>query len=451
MKDKILIVDDNAKYLDRISQYLEREFDCLLAESIESGLERIKENPKVVLLDLEFETKTDGITAIPRFKEVDPHIPIIMLTKHDEYQLVVKAMKSGASNYFVKSPNLNELVSVIKKTMHTERLEEQLHILKNEVTSLKGKLIGSSEVMNNVRNEINKAARMDCPVLITGETGVGKELVARAIHENSPRKNLSFIAVNITTINSDLFSDELFGHEKGAFTGAFQRKKGLFELAEGGTLFLDEIGCLPIDSQVKLLRVLEEKTIRRVGGSSNININVRVIAATNMDLNKSISKESFRKDLYFRLNAFMIDIPQLRERTEDILEIIEYYLKQRSFDLDIMDQAALDLLTDYDWPGNIRQLKNIIEILTSDPEIINIKDVHLKNYLISGLNNESQTLTFPIDYFNRKYKSSRDEILKYFRQQYIKNILEKTNGNITKASQISGLNRTTIHKLLDQK
>ncbi len=446
MKPKILLIDDDKEYIELLSHYLEEYFYCITAASVEKGLKKLSENPLLIVLDLEFESKTDGISAIPRFREIDPDIPIIISTQHDEYQLVVHAIQKGANDYFVKSPDNEVLKDIIDKTLNAQSLKNEVKYLKNEISALKGRLIGSSKEMEDLHVKIKQAAGLECPVLITGETGTGKELTARAVHEKSKRNKNPFIAVNVSTINNDLFSSELFGYEKGAFTGAVQRKKGLFEAAGDGTLLLDEIGDLPMESQVKLLRAIEEKEIRRVGGIQDIPVNCRIIASTNKNMQEQLQSGNFREDLYYRLNVFNIEIPPLCRRKDDIFELTIYFLKSFGKNEEFFSNDAYDLLNDYNWPGNVRQLKNIIEIAASYTGNSQISSGYIKPFL-TGKNENSPPFIEPF-FLEQDYKTSKEMLNKEFRQKYLDSLLKRTGGNVTEAAKLSGLNRVTLHKML---
>jgi len=449
MKYKILHIDDDIDFLEAVPHYLGDEFIYISADNLEKGYKKIKENPHLILLDIELDSEVDGIHAISKFRDLDNDIPIVMLTKHNDYQLVVQAMKNGAADYCVKSPDMSELRDIIKKTINFYSQKEELNYLKREIESDKGKIIGESPVMLDLFEKINHAASMNCHVLITGETGTGKELIARAIHNQGKNSKRPFVAVNISGINDDLFASELFGYEKGAFTGALQRKKGLFEIAEDGTLFLDEIGYLSIDSQVKLLRVLEEKVVRRVGGTDDIETPVRILAATNQNLEYLMQKNKFREDLFYRLNVYKIDVPPLRERKQDIPILAEYFIKQLKPDAKI-EKEAIDHLLSYNWPGNIRELRNIIEIsvLTDDTGVISKK--HLQKIIQSSETSPKRIIDLiDEDLFDMEYKLARDKVLSEFKKNYISNCLKKTNGNKSKAAKLCGLSRTGFDKILE--
>ncbi len=449
LKPKLLFVDDDVTFLNDLPHYLGDEFEYLLAENVESGLAKLAENPDLILLDIEMDSETDGIHSIPRFKDIDPDVPIVMLTRHSEYKLVVKSLKNGADDYFVKSPDINELRAFINKTLSVHQMKNEVAYLRKEITTSRGKLIGSSEVMKNLHEQIHTAASMDCPVLVTGETGTGKELVSRAIHEQSYRKDYQFVAVNISSINADLFASELFGHEKGAFTSALQRKKGLFETAGSGTILLDEIGDLPLNLQVKLLRVIEEKELMRVGGTQDIRISTRIITSTNQDLIKLTGEDRFRKDLFFRLNACQIVVPPLRDRKEDIKELAEYFIPGKRKGSSLITEEVLGLLSGYDWPGNVRQLKSVIEICSLNKN--EISSEYLKKLLVPMEDGSSDSVTsFEKSYFYNEFKDSRDAIIAEFRKKYFEELIKETHGNITEVARISGMNRSHLYKILKE-
>ncbi len=451
MKNKILFVDDDTQYRADIIHKLRENFTFIEANTIDEGISKLSENPQLILLDVELESEIDGITAIPRFKENDPWIPIIMLTKHDEYTLVVQSMKLGANDYFVKSPDISGLEGLIKRTIKSLSLKQEVEYLRNEISTAKGRLVGGSPVMDRLRKDIYKAASLDCPVLITGETGVGKELTARAIHEKSGRNKNPFIGVNVSALSNDLFSSELFGHEKGSFTSAAQRKRGMFEIAGEGTLLMDEIGDLSVESQIKLLRVIEEKEMRRIGGIQNITVSCRVLASTNRDIDSLMKSGTLRSDLYYRLAVFNMYVPPLRERKEDIKELVEYFLKRNGKNGVTLSEEAVKFLSGYDWPGNVRHLKSLAEIAGSVCSAEVLEPEHFMEYSrFTGKNEPGTGTAFEKNLFRKNYKDARDEIVYVFRKQYLENLIKECKGNITEAARLSGLNRTSLYKMLQE-
>jgi len=437
---KILLVDDDTDFLRKLVYTLEDHFLCLKALNDKECLQQLKEYPDIILLDVEIDSAIDGIDLIEKIKDILPSIPIIMLTKHSDYRIVKKAMLAGATDYIVKPPDINELINTINRALKEVELKERVQILKNEVKSIYGELVGNCTALKEVKNLINKAAELECTVLITGESGTGKGLAARLIHELSKRKTEPFISVNISSIEKEMFLSELFGHEKGAFTGAYSRKKGLFELAGNGTLFLDEIGELEPSIQVKLLEVLDEKKSKRIGGIKDIYLPARVIAATNQNLVGQIAKGRFRKDLFFRLKVFVIEMPPLRNMREDIPELFTYFISKKTNKKINITDDGLHILKNYHWPGNVRELRNVVEMaLIHSDNIIETKDI--QQYLLNEHQiNASQNLHFfDVDFYKAKDKFTKD---------YLTYFLKKNNYNISKTAQETGLQRTYIYKLI---
>ena len=310
--------------------------------------------------------KLDGIEVLDYSSHNDLDIPFIMISGHGDLDTAVECIKKGAFDYISKPPDLNRLLTTIRNALNNKNLKTENKILKKKINS-KYEIIGQSKEIERVHNIINKISETDARVLITGENGTGKELVAHAIHQKSSRNKIPMIEVNCAAIPSELIESELFGHEKGSFTSAHKQKKGKFELADQGTLFLDEIGDMSLSAQAKVLRALQENKITRVGGEKEINIDVRIIAATNKDLKKEISNNNFREDLLHRLSVIPINVPSLRNRTSDIPILINYFIElicnQNGIVQKEIEQDATQLLINYKWPGNIRELRNVIERL----------------------------------------------------------------------------------------
>lgn len=384
-KGSILVVDDEKPQRDILRVILEDEdYEVYTSSNGKEALKILKEyKPCVVLTDLKM-PGLDGIElleAIPQ-DDLQPSVVIIM-TAHGTISSAVEAMKLGAFDYLTKPLDKEELMVVLKKAVERVRLLRENYLLKQELLRHSGinNVIGTSARMEEVFNIVKKIAGSNTQVLILGESGTGKELIARAIHYSSPRSVKPFMAVNCAAIPEHLLESELFGYEPGAFTGAITRKLGLFEVANEGTLFLDEIGDMPVLMQSKLLRVLQEKEIRRIGGRENIKVDVRIIAATNKDLTESMKKSEFREDLYYRLNVITIPLPPLRERVDDIQPLVEYFIAKcnKEFGKRIrgIKDKTLELLKYYHWPGNVRQLQSVIEraVLLSDDNTITVNDL----------------------------------------------------------------------------
>ena len=368
--ETVLIVDDEKNYPPILSAVLEEEgYETLTAASGREALELLDgSDVDLVLTDMKM-PGMDGIELMERIKITNPDLPVIMMTAHGSVDKAVEAMQKGAYTYVLKPFDNARLALYVNKAISMYQVIKENHRLKKDVEAQYqfGNIIGRSKAMHGIFETIKKVAPSSATVLIEGESGTGKELVAKAIHFNSPRKDKPFIAVNCSAIVETLLESELFGHEKGAFTGAHMMKKGRFELADGGTLFLDEIGELPQNLQVKLLRAIQEKSIERVGGAKTIAVDIRLIAATNKTLEEEIRKGLFREDLYYRLNVVKLTIPPLRERLEDIRPLVAHFIKkyaeERKSGIPIkgVDQKAEKLFYEYPWQGNIRELEHVIE------------------------------------------------------------------------------------------
>lgn len=364
---KILIVDDEHLIRWSLEQNLKKQgYDIITAGSGEDGLRLVKEQqPDLVLLDIQL-PGISGIEVLEKVKEFDEDVIVVMLTAHGGLETAVNAMRLGAHDYVSKPFNLDELSIVIKKALENNDLKREVARLRTETKKTVPNIVGSSKQTNYLLGVLDKVARSEAStVLVQGESGTGKELVAKWIHYSSNRAEKPFIAINCAAVPATLLESELFGHEKGAFTDAKATKKGLFELADGGTVFLDEIGDMEMGMQAKLLRFLEDRSFRRIGGGRLYTVDVRIISATNKDLQKSIEEKSFRNDLYYRLQVIPITLTPLRERREDILALASHFVElyNRDFNKKVagISREAERLLLDYNWPGNVRELKNVIE------------------------------------------------------------------------------------------
>lgn len=364
---KILIIDDERGIRNTLKDIFEYEgHEVILSENGMEGLVAIKtEKPNVVFCDIKM-PKMDGIEVLERIKEFSPDTPVIMISGHGTIDTAVEAIRKGAFDFIEKPLDLNRLLITVKNATDKHELIHETKKLKNKI-SKKYQMIGNSEAINHVRAIIEKVAPSDARILITGPNGSGKELVAHELHELSHRKDNAFVEVNCAAIPSELIESELFGHEKGSFTSAIKQKKGKFELANGGTLFLDEIGDMSLNAQAKVLRALQEQKISRVGGDTDISVDVRVIAATNKDLKEEIAKGNFREDLYHRLSVILIRVPSLNERIEDVEPLADHFLKTICAEMGIptkrLTPEAIKALQACNWTGNIRELRNVIERL----------------------------------------------------------------------------------------
>lgn len=364
---KILVIDDERSIRNSMKDILQYEgHEVVLAENGMEGLVSMKsEKPDIVFCDIKM-PKMEGIEVLERIKEFSADTPVIMISGHGTIDTAIEAIRKGAYDFIEKPLDLNRILITIKNATDKHLLIHETKTLKNKV-SKKYDMIGNSEALNHIRAMIDKVAISDARILITGPNGSGKELVAHQLHELSHRKDNAFVEVNCAAIPSELIESELFGHEKGSFTSAIKQKKGKFELANGGTLFLDEIGDMSLNAQAKVLRVLQEQKITRVGGDADINVDVRVIAATNKNLKEEIKKGNFREDLYHRLSVIIIDVPPLSQRLEDIDDLANHFLTEICTEMGIAPKTlspdAIAALKECEWTGNIRELRNVVERL----------------------------------------------------------------------------------------
>ena len=367
MKKRILVVDDEQGIRTSLQMTLEPVYEVLCASTAEEGLARFRQElPNLVLLDVIL-PGADGIELLQAMRSEDPGVPVIMLTAIKTVKTAVDAMKIGAADYLTKPFDIEELRLIVAKTLATQELEQEVRYLRAQVVNSYSfhNLVGKSPAMREIYSKIEQVADTRATVLITGESGTGKELVARALHYNSVRRERPFIAINCASIPDTLIESELFGHEKGSFTGALARRLGKVELAHSGTLFLDEVGDLGLPTQAKLLRFLQEREFTRVGGSQTIKVDVRIVAATNKVLEDLIRRQDFREDLYYRINVVSLYLPPLRDRREDIPHLVPHILAKRlesegHAPVEI-SKEALEILTRYHWPGNVRELENVLE------------------------------------------------------------------------------------------
>src|SRR5581483_6059349 len=377
MPDSILIVDDEPSILTTLGGILMDEgYDIRVAENGTEALRQVQSNPPLMMLLDIWMPEPDGIETLKKLRLLYPEIIIIMMSGHGSIETAVKAIKLGAYDYIEKPISLEKVVLMVKHALTEFRLRQENRTLK-QLMEKKYEMIGASPAILHLQEQIKMAGPSQSRVLISGENGTGKELVARAIHRQSPRRNGPFLEINCAAIPENLIESELFGYEKGGFTGAQQQKKGQFELASGGTLFLDEIGDMALATQSKVLRVLQEQEFYRVGGSERVKVDVRVIAASNKDLVEEIKKGAFREDLYYRLNVIPLHVPPLRNRKEDIPLLLSHFIREVSEEQGIKPKVihpeAAAILKQYAWPGNVRELKNIVErlmIMVPSPTII---------------------------------------------------------------------------------
>lgn len=430
--NKIMVVDDEESIRLMLRRVLSSsQYEVHEAENGIEALNRIKkEEYSAILLDLRM-PHVNGLQVIEKMKEMDIRTPIIMMSAYGTVPEAVEAMKLGAMDYLVKPFDIDELKMTLERIIQQDEIKNENQYFREEEERRFNfkEIVGQSSAMKNVLDMVKKVAPLPTTVMITGESGTGKELIARALHMNSLRREKPFVVANCVAFSPGILESELFGHEKGAFTGANSRRIGRFEVAHGGTLFLDEIGEVDIATQAKLLRVVQEKEFERVGSSASIKVEVRLIAATNKDLEKEIKEGRFREDLFYRLNVFHIDIPPLRERKEDIPRLIEHFIKKYNQILNkrisAISSEGLSLLIDYSFPGNVRELENIIEraMIMCDSNII-----------------EKELLFF----LEQKNVSPRLGTLKEMEREMIKKGLIAHKGNRTKTAQYLGISRRNL-------
>ncbi len=444
MAETICLIDDEPAILNTLSSILEDEgYQVLVAKS---GLEALKivrsEVPDLVILDI-WMPEMDGLETLKRLRTQFPNILVVMMSGHGSIETAVKSTKLGAYDYLEKPLDLEKVTILVRNALHQRKLEEENLNLRIQVER-RFELVGSSPAMERLRELIAMAAPANSRVLIAGANGTGKELVARAIHLQSPRHNRSFVEINCAAIPEPLIESELFGHEKGSFSGASSMKRGKFELADGGTLFLDEIGDMSLATQAKVLRALQEQQFTRVGGTKLINVQVRVIAASNKDLSEEIGKGTFREDLYYRLNVLPIVVPTLRERRDDIPELAQHFLRLHSEEQGMkpkeFNPQGMEALQRHDWPGNIRELRNLIErLLIMVPKaVIDAADVEmfLQGRAPSGV---------PSLAVGANYDSLR-EARNAFEREVISLKLRENNWNVSKTADELKIERSHLHR-----
>jgi DNA-binding NtrC family response regulator len=393
MSGKVLLIEDKDSLREMLKRALEE--GRFIVEEARDGIEAVhkikNERFLLILSDLRI-PHVDGLEILRVAKEVDSETPVIFMTAYGSIEIAVEAMKNGAYDFMPKPVDINYLLLLVNRIQSSQQLRNENMILKEEFSRILGfpRILGGDRSLQEITLALQKAAPTDATVLITGESGTGKELFARAIHQLSPRKDAPFVAVNCAAIPEPLLENELFGHEKGAFTGAVNRKLGKFELAQGGTIFLDEIGEMPIPLQAKLLRVLQEKEFDRVGGTTPVQVDIRVLAATNRNLEQLVADKQFREDLFFRLSVFPIHIPPLRQRKKDIPLLAEHFVEQFCRELKRgklkLSVAATRKLMEYSWPGNVRELQNCLEraAILADGNVVQEKDILTQSGATSG-------------------------------------------------------------------
>jgi len=450
MKQTILIVDDEESICQSLKAILSDEgHNVLVAASGEEALKIMEEDmPQLILLDI-WLPGIDGLETLEKIKALYPNVIVIMMSGHGTIETAVKATKLGAFDFIEKPLSLDKVIIMVNNALNIIRLEEE-NVLLREKVSHQYELTGISPQITELKEMISIVAPTNAWIIIMGENGTGKELVARSIHHLSHRSHKPIVEVNCAAIPEELIESELFGHEKGAFTGATDKKRGKFDLAHEGTIFLDEVADMSLKAQAKILRILQEKKFERVGGNKVIDMDVRVLAATNKDLEKEMEEGRFRQDLYYRLHVIPLIVPPLRERKEDIKPLAEKFLldaavkegeKQK-----VLTDEALVVLMEHDWPGNVRELKNIMErlvILTPSGEIA-AKDIPSLSIKTEYKNITSKNGNIALDQISDSLKDAKLD----FEKQFILKKLEENEGNITKTAEAIGLERSNLHKKL---
>jgi len=461
---RILVADDEESIRWVLGKALTKQgFQVDLAASGNEALALFRSNSyDLAVLDIKMPGMT-GLDLLARFQEERPQMLVVIMTAESTMKNAVEAMKRGAYDYITKPFDLDALDAIILKASKASKVSDEVSLLKDELREhyqLDRSIIGNSRPMQEVYKLLGKVAPSDVTVLITGESGTGKELVARAIHFNSPRLGKPFLALNCAAIPRELLESELFGHEKGAFTGATERKAGKFEQANGGTLFLDEIGDMPLELQAKLLRVLQEREITRTGGSQTLNVDVRIVAATNQELKQKVRSKEFREDLYYRLNVVPIELPPLRERREDIPLLANFFIQRAVEELGVAtkgcSEEALKLLQGYSWPGNVRELENTIQraALLSPDQLLTPADFPVLGESPAGneadhslealIRNKLQASLAQMDV--NELVNLYEMVLYQMERPLIEIILDKTRGNQVRTAEILGINRNTLRK-----
>ncbi len=443
MARTILVVDDEASILRSVEGILSDEgFEVVNAESGTEALEKIDQLiPDLVLLDI-WMPGMDGIETLVKIKEAYPYLQVVIMSGHGNIETAVKATKLGAYDFIEKPLSMEKLLHSVRKALDYYRLEEEINLLKQKHKQ-KSKLTGHSKPIRRLKEQIRIVAPTNAWVLISGENGTGKELVAHYIYRLSRRSNKPMVEVNCAAIPEDLIESELFGHEKGAFTGAATMRKGKFDLAHEGTIFLDEIGDMSLKAQSKTLRILQEQKFERVGGARTIEVDVRVIAATNKDLESEIEKGTFREDLYFRLNVIPIQVPPLRDRAEDIPELVEEFLAEFSVSTNIdpkrLSGSAMELLKKYPWPGNVRELKNLVErlMIMSPGMVIEASDIPSPFNQAQGREPVFEPRILP---------DTLKEAKNQFEKAFLETKLREYDWNISQTAEAIGIERSNLHK-----
>ncbi len=456
---RVLVVDDEPDMVENCARILKRAgHQCLTATDPHQALGLVEsERPGLLLTDLKM-PGMDGMELLRRAHAVDPALPVILITAFATIESAVAAIKDGAFDYLPKNFSVDQLRVAVERGLRQRELELENRNLRDQLQGALGfeNIIGRSPAMTKVFELVRKAARSDANILVLGESGTGKELIARAVHANSPRAARAFVPVDCASLPEQLLESELFGHERGAFTGAVRSKQGLMEVADRGTLFLDEIAELPVALQVKLLRALQERQLRRVGGTVQIDVDVRMVSATNRDLRDAVAKGRFREELYYRVNVIAIPLPPLRERAGDVKLLAHAFLKRYGQDrVTSFDDAALQALEAYAWPGNVRELQNVVEraCALADGDLVTRRD--LPDYLLSGATVSgpvTATISGPTlpSSSDLPLKDAKVKWMQVLEASYLRDLLERHGGNVSAAAKAAGIDRKTLHRLINK-
>ncbi|HEV8229046.1 MAG TPA: sigma-54 dependent transcriptional regulator [Candidatus Limnocylindria bacterium] len=442
----ILVADDDASIRSLLKQLLQDEGYAVLEAA--TGTEVVSQvsetSPDLVIMDVRM-PELDGIEALPKVKSSSPKTSVLIMTAFGSSNAAIKAMELGAFDYITKPFELDKISHTVKRAFDYQDLAQEVEVLRDEISSLvqTERIVGNSPPMQEVYKTVGKVAKADATVLITGESGTGKELVAEALHYNSNRRSGPMVKVSCAALPETLLEAELFGHEKGSFTGAMTMRKGRFELADKGTVFLDEIGEMSLATQTKLLRVLQERKIERVGSSLPIKVDIRVICATNKDLQKQVESHKFRDDLFYRLNVINIHMPPLRDRKEDIPALVEHFLGKHRYSATAQPAAiseeALKRLMEYDWPGNVRELENVIEraVVLSRGQIITSRELPFGDHEADGDGEEGEDVSVERSFFKKSVSQ--------FEKDMIMKALRDASGNRSKAAEMLGIYRRLLY------
>jgi DNA-binding NtrC family response regulator len=455
--ERILIVDDEPEVAGTWVRILEMAgYQCLSTDQPHEALSLLEsEHPDLLLTDLRM-PELDGMEMLKRARKIDPHMPVVMLTGHASLESAVAAVKAGAFDFLSKSFSNDQLKLTVARALNRRRLELENLNLRDQLQGVFGfeNIIGQSAALQQVLELVRKAARSEANILILGESGTGKELIAHAIHANSPRSAQPFVPVDCASLPENLLESELFGHEKGAFTGAINAKQGLMESAHRGTVFLDELGELPIGLQAKLLRALQERQIRHIGGTRQIDIDVRIVSATNRDLRALVSAGKFREDLYFRVNVIDVALPPLRERVGDIELLAASFVRKfgRSAAVPVkgFEPEAMAALESYAWPGNVRELQNVVEraCALADGEMITLAE--LPQHLRAPVNSTNAAPIGVESASKLTLKEAKERWIGELEAAYVADLLKREGGNVSEAARKAGVDRKTLHRILNK-